>query len=83
MVTDEELDLAVFIVARVYSRLNVHAQSKSVMKNITSIYLPSYLPSTTLVILKSSCCSFDFFSFVQIDYDQLNASDIQVRDEFH
>lgn len=70
MVTDEELDLAVFMVARVYSRLNVHAQSKSVMKNITSIYLPSsYLPSTTLVILKSSCCSSDFFLFVQIDYD--------------
>lgn len=44
MVTDEELDLAVFIVARVYLRLNVHARSKSVMKNITSVYLYSFLP---------------------------------------
>lgn len=37
VVTSEELDLADFIVARVYSRLNVHTQSEMVMKNITSI----------------------------------------------
>lgn len=45
VVTDEELDLAVFTVARVHSKLNVRVQSEAVMKNITSIFLPySYLP---------------------------------------
>lgn len=45
VVTDEELDLAVFTVARVHSKLNVRVQSKAVMKNITSISLSrSYLP---------------------------------------